>query len=290
MADRRLVIVSNRGPASSSGRGRQRRGAARRRRAGHGAQRAGRASRRAVDRVGDDRRGHRGEPRGRRASRSTLELDGVTYEVLPGRERPEAYDRFYNVIANPILWFIQHYLWDLSNAPDIRQRGGRRLGPRLQGRQRATSRDAVLDAIDGRGRAAGDAPRLPPLHLPRRSSATRGPDAFLHHFVHIPWSQPDSWRILPGRHARGDLPRPARQRHHRLPHHGLLPQLPALLPRADGARGRLRARRGPARRAARPGCAPTRSAIDAGRLERAAASERGRSSTRRRSCAAAATT
>ena len=24
-------------------------------------------------------------------------------------------------------------------------------------------------------------------------------DAFLHHFVHIPWSQPDSWRVLPGR-------------------------------------------------------------------------------------------
>ena len=32
-----------------------------------------------------------------------------------------AYDRFYNMIANPILWFVQHYLWDLSNAPDIRQ-------------------------------------------------------------------------------------------------------------------------------------------------------------------------
>ena len=25
------------------------------------------------------------------------------------------------------------------------------------------------------------------------------PDAFLHYFVHIPWSQPDSWRILPNR-------------------------------------------------------------------------------------------
>ena len=34
---------------------------------------------------------------------------------------PVAYDGFYNVIANPLLWFIQHYLWDLSNAPDIRQ-------------------------------------------------------------------------------------------------------------------------------------------------------------------------
>ena len=23
------------------------------------------------------------------------------------------------------------------------------------------------------------------------------PDAFLHHFVHIPWTQPDAWRVLP---------------------------------------------------------------------------------------------
>ena len=32
----------------------------------------------------------------------------------------EAYNH-YNVFANPMLWFIQHYLWDLSNAPDIRR-------------------------------------------------------------------------------------------------------------------------------------------------------------------------
>ncbi|MBJ7471891.1 MAG: trehalose-6-phosphate synthase, partial [Solirubrobacteraceae bacterium] len=32
-----------------------------------------------------------------------------------------AYDQFYNVVSNPMLWFIQHYLWDLSNAPYIRQ-------------------------------------------------------------------------------------------------------------------------------------------------------------------------
>src|SRR5204862_6431645 len=50
-----------------------------------------------------------------------VELDGVDYEVLLVESDPTAYDRFYNVIANPILWFIQHYLWDLSNAPDIRQ-------------------------------------------------------------------------------------------------------------------------------------------------------------------------
>src|SRR3954468_24628753 len=50
-----------------------------------------------------------------------IELDGISYDVQMVASNPAAYDRFYNVIANPILWFIQHYLWDLSNAPDIRQ-------------------------------------------------------------------------------------------------------------------------------------------------------------------------
>ncbi|HYY73465.1 MAG TPA: trehalose-6-phosphate synthase, partial [Solirubrobacterales bacterium] len=49
-----------------------------------------------------------------------VELDGVAYQVLMVESDASAYDGFYNVIANPILWFIQHYLWDLSNAPDIR--------------------------------------------------------------------------------------------------------------------------------------------------------------------------
>ena len=48
---------------------------------------------------------------------------------------PTAYDRFYNVIANPILWFIQHYLWDLSNAPDIRQEEADAWDAGLHGRQ-----------------------------------------------------------------------------------------------------------------------------------------------------------
>src|SRR6478736_2800543 len=49
-----------------------------------------------------------------------VELDGVSYDVCLVESDQYAYEQFYNVIANPILWFIQHYLWDLSNAPDIR--------------------------------------------------------------------------------------------------------------------------------------------------------------------------
>ncbi len=50
-----------------------------------------------------------------------IEINDVSYKVLMVESDPEAFDRFYNVVANPMLWFIQHYLWDLSNAPDIRQ-------------------------------------------------------------------------------------------------------------------------------------------------------------------------
>ena len=46
---------------------------------------------------------------------------GRGYRVKLVASDPEAYDRFYNIFANPLLWFIQHYLWDQSNAPDIRR-------------------------------------------------------------------------------------------------------------------------------------------------------------------------
>ena len=65
-----------------------------------------------------------------------VELDGVTYRVRLVASDPEAYDRFYNVVANPMLWFIQHYLWDLSNAPDIRRHEVERLRAGLLPRQR----------------------------------------------------------------------------------------------------------------------------------------------------------
>ena len=111
---------------------------------------------------------------------------------------PEAYDRFYNVIANPILWFIQHYLWDLSNAPDIRQE---ELDAWDYGYQ-AVNRDIADGGAAARSRAS-ERPlvMLHDYHLYTAPGMIRAerPDAFLHHFVHIPWSQPDSWRILPGR-------------------------------------------------------------------------------------------
>src|SRR6187551_731155 len=126
-----------------------------------------------------------------------LSIDGIDYRVLLVGSDPDAYDGFYNVIANPILWFIQHYLWDLSNAPDVRQQ---ELDAWDHGYQ-AVNRDiarAVLGQIEGRERPLV---MLHDYHLYTAPGMIREarPDAFLHHFVHIPWSQPDSWRILPTR-------------------------------------------------------------------------------------------
>jgi trehalose 6-phosphate synthase len=35
---------------------------------------------------------------------------------------PDQYEQYYSVIANPVLWFIQHYLWDLAQQPIINGR------------------------------------------------------------------------------------------------------------------------------------------------------------------------
>ena len=106
-----------------------------------------------------------------------------------------AYDLYYNTIANPLLWFIQHYLWDLSNHPDIRRE---ELAAWEEGYLVANT--AFAEAINARLTAQPDAlVMMHDYHLYTAPEEVRAahPDAFLHFFVHIPWSQPDYWRVLP---------------------------------------------------------------------------------------------
>ncbi len=107
----------------------------------------------------------------------------------------DTYHAYYNVVANPMLWFIQHYLWDLSNAPDVRwEEKEAWTGGYLAAN--AAFAEAVNEEL------ADDPDRVVMLHDYHLYTAPEGiraehPDAFLHFFVHIPWSQPDYWRILP---------------------------------------------------------------------------------------------
>ncbi len=107
-----------------------------------------------------------------------------------------AQDDFYTVIANPLLWFIQHHLYDLNTAPNITRRETEAFEAGYAAVNRAFA-DIVAEEVTAAG---GDA--IVMVHdyhfylLPAEVRA-RCPHVFLHHFVHIPWPQPDSWRVLP---------------------------------------------------------------------------------------------
>jgi trehalose 6-phosphate synthase len=121
--------------------------------------------------------------------------EGHEYRVKLVASSPEAYDRFYNIIANPMLWFIQHYLWDLSNAPDIRRNETEafEFGYNVVNEDLAR---AVLEEIEGIDNPVVMVHDYHLYTLPALIRRER-PDVVLHHFVHIPWSQSDSWRVLP---------------------------------------------------------------------------------------------
>jgi trehalose 6-phosphate synthase len=121
--------------------------------------------------------------------------EGGEYRVKLVASDADAYDGFYNIIANPLLWFIQHYLWDLSNAPDIR----RNETEAFEFGYNAVNEDlahAVLEEIEDIEKPVVMVHDYHLYVLPALVRRER-PDVFLHHFVHIPWSQSDSWRVLP---------------------------------------------------------------------------------------------
>jgi trehalose 6-phosphate synthase len=121
--------------------------------------------------------------------------EGGTYHVRFVASDAEAYDRFYNIFANPMLWFIQHYLWDQSNAPDIRRHEVEafEFGYNVVNEDLAS---AVLEEIDGQDEPVVMVHDYHLYTLPGIIRHAR-PDAFLHHFIHIPWTQSDAWRVLP---------------------------------------------------------------------------------------------
>jgi len=144
-----------------------------------------------------------------------VELDGCAYRVRYVSVEPDVYDKYYNIVANPILWFIQHYLWDLGRHPDISPNETDAWDNGYVRVQRlfaeAISAELAAGAAPGgaEGPASGDARpaegdalvMLHDYHLYGVAPLVRRavPDAFLHQFVHIPWAQSDSWLVLPER-------------------------------------------------------------------------------------------
>jgi trehalose 6-phosphate synthase len=138
------------------------------------------------------------------ASHETVEetaRDGSVFRLRLVEHDAAAYDWFYNVVSNPMLWFLQHYLWELAYTPAV-DHGFRHAWEEGYVRVNEGFADAVLEELE----AEPDAAVLfhdYHLYLAPRFVREQAPDATLSHFVHIPWPQPDYWRILPAdiRHA-----------------------------------------------------------------------------------------
>lgn len=193
---RKLIVVANRGPASYA---RDESGCRITRRGGGGLVTAlrGLASRHDVTWIAsvmseEDRAV--AEEAGDGAFVETAH-DGSPYRLRLVAHDEAAYDRFYNVAANPTLWFLQHHLWSLAYAPKLDR-----------GLDQAW-REGYVPVNEAFAEAVLAELALEPdawvffhdyhLYLAPRLVREQRPESMLAHFVHIPWPEADSWYVLP---------------------------------------------------------------------------------------------
>jgi trehalose 6-phosphate synthase len=94
-----------------------------------------------------------------------------------------------------MLWFIQHYLWDLGWHPDI---SPNEMDAWYNGYAPVNRlfAEAIVNEVDDDGLVM-----IHDYHLYCVAADVRAalPGVFLHQFVHIPWAQSDAWLVLPER-------------------------------------------------------------------------------------------
>ena len=122
-------------------------------------------------------------------------VEGISLRLM--QPKPKAYQGYYNVISNPMLWFIQHQLWDAPRNPSITQEtwdawehGYVEINKDLAG--------VVADSIKQEERPV--IILLQDYHLylmPHYLRKLLGSRVQIQPFIHIPWPGPDAWQILP---------------------------------------------------------------------------------------------
>jgi trehalose 6-phosphate synthase len=122
-------------------------------------------------------------------------VDGASYRLRLVAHDPADYRRFYNVFANPTLWFLQHYLWGLGAAPDF----GPELHEAWSDGYVPVNEALAAAAVEELEREPGAAVLFHDYHLYLAPGFVRAarPDVVTSHFLHIPWPEPDYWHALP---------------------------------------------------------------------------------------------
>jgi trehalose 6-phosphate synthase len=111
----------------------------------------------------------------------------------------QVYEGYYNVIANPLLWFLQHSMWNLPNAPIINlmtwkawEEGyttvNRHFAEAIHAQLETMPKPALVMLQDYHQYLVA---KFLKESIPARERPT------ILHFTHIPWPGPEYWRILP---------------------------------------------------------------------------------------------
>ncbi len=110
----------------------------------------------------------------------------------------QTYDGYYNEISNPLLWFLQHSMWDVPRAPIINRRTWNAWEQGYLPVNRLFAREIAAQVkLSGIAHLI----MLQDYHLyltPRYlKEFDLRPRPTILHFVHIPWPGPEYWGILP---------------------------------------------------------------------------------------------
>lgn len=109
---------------------------------------------------------------------------------------PESYESYYSIISNPLLWFVQHYMWNSPYTPDIDDQIHQawKNGYKYMNQQFA-EKVCVESEINNKEPLI----MLQDYHLYLCPSYIRKKmkNTFLSQFIHIPWPQSEYFDILP---------------------------------------------------------------------------------------------
>ena len=116
----------------------------------------------------------------------------VRFVATPQR----VYDKYYNVFCNPLLWFLQHYMWNSPYDPNIDATVYDAWDDGYVPVNEAFTQ-ALVDQIESATEPAVVVLHDYHLYLAPAMVREKAPDSIIQHFSHIPWPAVRYWELLP---------------------------------------------------------------------------------------------
>ncbi len=116
----------------------------------------------------------------------------VSFVIADGKQ----YEQYYSVISNPLLWFVQHYMWNTPYSPDIDDHIHNAW---KEGYEVINQKFAEKVVQESTRNEKEPLIMLQDYHLylcPYLIRKELG-DIFLSQFIHIPWPQSEYCKIIP---------------------------------------------------------------------------------------------